>query len=444
MTTDRLILFTRYPEPGKAKTRLISALGAAGAAALHQQMVEHTLAQVRSLRSQRDIAVEVRFAGGNVALMQEWLGQAWDYQPQGTGDLGDRLAAAAQAAFAAGSTAVVMIGSDCPGLDASLLDRAFAALQQHDLVLGPATDGGYYLIGLRRFAPDLFQGIAWSTAAVLRQTVAIATQLNLRTAYLPALSDVDCPADLVIWQQANAATTVSVIIPVLNEENYLPTTITIAQAAAEAGDLVELIVVDGGSTDSTVEIAKSQGLRVLQASGGRAVQMNVGAAAATGDLLLFLHGDTRLPTGFDRQVRATLGQPGVVAGAFELKIGATLPGLRLVEWGVQQRSRWLQMPYGDQAIFLKAATFQQLGGFPELPIMEDFELMRQLKRLGRVAIVPTPVVTSGRRWQRLGVLQTTLLNQGMILAYLLGVSPAQLVRWYRETGKKSAQRNECT
>lgn len=440
MTLDRLILLTRYPEPGKAKTRLIPALGAAGAAALHRQLVEHTLTQVQSLRSCRKVAVEVRFTGGDLTLMQNWLGQAWEYQPQDAGDLGDRLAAAAQTAFAAGSSAVVMIGSDCPGLDAALLDRAFAALQQQDLVLGPAKDGGYYLIGLRRFVPDLFQNIAWSTEVVLRQTVAIATQLNLQIAYLPELSDVDYPEDLVIWQRTQAATTVSVIIPVLNEENYLPTTIAIAQAAAAAGDRVELMIVDGGSTDRTIEIAQALGVRVLQASGGRAAQMNRGAAAATGNLLLFLHGDTSLPPGFDRQIRDTLAQPGVVAGAFELKIGATLPGVQLVEWGVQQRSRWLQMPYGDQGIFLRAETFQQIGGFPELPIMEDFELMRQLKRLGRVAIVPNAVVTSGRRWQQLGVLQTTLLNQAVILGYLLGVSLDRLERWYRGAGRKIGTR----
>jgi rSAM/selenodomain-associated transferase 2 len=159
--------------------------------------------------------------------------------------------------------------------------------------------------------------------------------------------------------------------------------------------------------------------------------MNAGAAVASGDILLFLHADTHLPTSFDTLVRQALQNAGTVAGAFELRIDAQLRGLRLVEKMVNMRSHFLSMPYGDQAIFLKAATFHDLGGFPDLPIMEDFELMLGLRRQGRITIVPAPVVTSGRRWQKLGVVKTTLINQLIIAGYFLGVPPAQLVRWYR-------------
>jgi rSAM/selenodomain-associated transferase 2 len=161
--------------------------------------------------------------------------------------------------------------------------------------------------------------------------------------------------------------------------------------------------------------------------------MNAGAAVATGEILLFLHADTHLPTQFERLVRQALQNAGTVAGAFELKIDAQLRGLRLVERMVNVRSRFLSMPYGDQAIFLKATVFHEIGGFPDLPIMEDFELMLRLKRLGRITIVPAPVLTSGRRWQKLGVVKTTLINQLIIAGYFLGIPPAQLVRWYRRT-----------
>ena len=196
---ERLIIFTRYPEPGKTKTRLIPALGAEQAALLQRQMTEHTLTQVRKLHSVRPIAVEVRFAGGDLNLMTQWLGSG-DYKPQGEGDLGTRMARSLCLALEDNVNAVI-IGTDCPGLNANLLHEAFDLLHLYDLVLGPAFDGGYYLLGLRSFIPELFVGINWSTAEVLQQTVAIAQQLNLSVNYLPALADVDRPEDLPVWEQ---------------------------------------------------------------------------------------------------------------------------------------------------------------------------------------------------------------------------------------------------
>lgn len=197
---------------------------------------------------------------------------------------------------------------------------------------------------------------------------------------------------------------------------------------------MEVIVVDGGSQDSTVQMAQSLGVKVLSAPAAtRACQMNAGAKTATGDILLFLHADTRLPSGFDTLVRKALFAASTAAGAFELGIDASLPSLRLIERGVNWRSRWLQMPYGDQAIFLKTKVFHTIDGFPKLPIMEDFELMRRLRRLGRIVIIPVPVLTSGRRWLQNGVFKTTLINQVVIIAYLLGVPPERIVRWYRRS-----------
>lgn len=196
---------------------------------------------------------------------------------------------------------------------------------------------------------------------------------------------------------------------------------------------MEVIVVDGGSHDGTVKIAQSLGVKVLSASNGRARQMNMGAKAATGDILLFLHADTLLPDRFDVMIRTALSATSrdPVAGAFKLRINAPLRSLRLIERGVNWRSRWLQMPYGDQAIFLKPEIFQAINGFPELAMMEDFELMRRLRRLGPIVIIPAPVLTSGRRWLRLGVFKTTLINQLVIIAYLLGVPVERIAHWYR-------------
>ncbi|MGB3534343.1 MAG: TIGR04283 family arsenosugar biosynthesis glycosyltransferase [Microcoleaceae cyanobacterium] len=224
-----------------------------------------------------------------------------------------------------------------------------------------------------------------------------------------------------------ATAKISIIIPVLNEAASIGDVVK----QALTGENVEIIVSDGGSLDQTVEVVQSLGIAVVHSSPGRSQQMNLGAKQATGEILLFLHADTYLPDQFDRIIRQSLTQPQVIAGAFNLKIAAHLPGIHWVEKMVNWRSRFFQLPYGDQAIFLKTSTFWQIGGFPDLPIMEDFELMQKLRKKGKIAIASVAVVTSGRRWQRLGILKTTLLNQLIIIGYFCKISPDRLAQYYR-------------
>lgn len=438
---ERLIVFTRYPEPGRAKTRLISVLGREGAAELQRRMTEHTMRAIGALMGRRPLALEVRFDGGRVAgspvgegLMRKWLGAGVRYRHQGAGDLGERMARAFDETFEERTERAVIVGCDCPGITADLLERAFDALRGNELVLGPAGDGGYYLIGLRRRQPRLFAGIPWGTGAVLERTLAAARGLGLSVRLLDVLDDVDRPDDLPVWRRFAAPAVelaamprISVIVPTLNESANLG----LALASTARGWSVEVIVVDGGSDDGTADVARLCGARVMSAARGRARQMNAGAATASGDVLLFFHADTQLPWGFDECVRHALARPGVVAGAFEFAIDGDGAALRVVERLTNFRARRLQMPYGDQAIFLRAETFRAVGGFPEIPIMEDYELVARLRRRGKVEVVHAPAVTSARRWERVGVFRTTLLNQVMIGGYWLGVSPERLAGWYR-------------
>jgi rSAM/selenodomain-associated transferase 2 len=220
---------------------------------------------------------------------------------------------------------------------------------------------------------------------------------------------------------------ISIIIPTLNEEEHIGATL----ASIRDLDDLQIIVVDGGSRDRTRYAAAEGGAQVITSAPGRAAQMNAGAAVALGDILLFLHADCRLPPDFPGMVCTTVADTRVAAGAFRLAIdGPGLP-LRIIERLVQWRSVLLGLPYGDQALFLRAEIFRQSGGYAKLPIMEDFELMRRLRRLGDIRILPQSVVTSARRWQRLGIMRTTLINQLIIFAYLLGVAPERLAHWYR-------------
>jgi rSAM/selenodomain-associated transferase 1 len=496
--------------------------------------------------------------------MKAWLGLDWIYEPQGPGDLGERMAAATALADGGekGVGSVVLIGSDCPFIKPKHLKEALAALEEeeggeeggNDLVLGPAKDGGYWLIGLRRPCPELFQGVDWGTGRVLEQTLAIAAGLGMKVKLLEALHDMDRPEDLKLWSPPPLT---SIIIPTLNEASNLAATLAAvyngtsrhhaaavalleAAAAAAAPPVegreggwkawkndsssisssssssssitatntssssssssppqslpppflpsnppkqhkphippkknglkihdpnLEVIVVDGGSTDGTQRLALALGARLVHSPlANRAAQMNLGAAAAAGDLLLFLHGDTLLPPTWEDDVRGAFARdPSVLATAFKLQILGKSPLFRVIEASITARSSWpWSLPYGDQALAVKRKVFDVLGGFPDVPIMEDYSFVQALQVLakrpppprprsrrkggreggeggreggmygGRIELLPSCVRTSGRRWERLGVVKTTMINQCVILGWHLKVEPDRLALFYRQ------------
>lgn len=221
---------------------------------------------------------------------------------------------------------------------------------------------------------------------------------------------------------------ISVIVPSLNEAQNI---VGVLEAAG-CQEGVELIVADGGSSDNTVLLASSCGAKVVMSSPGKARQMNAGAAKASGDILLFLHADTLLPQGFQDQVCFALSEPTVAGGAFRLRfMGERGFLLRLVECTANWRARYLQLPFGDQAIFLKRKTFDEIGGYRELPLMEDLEILERLKRKGRIVILPSSVRSSPRRYHKDGTIKRIFINKLVFLGYFLGVSYERLSRWYR-------------
>lgn len=442
---QRLILFARYPVAERVKTRLIPALGPEGAAALHRRLVLRTVRVAEAWRASADADLEIRFDGGNEEAMRHWLGDGWRYRPQGEGDLGERMTRAFADSFRENYANTVLIGSDCPALSRESLIAAFAGLSHSRVVLGPATDGGYYLVGMTQSIPELFRGVEWGTETVFKETLRILERLALQPFLLERHDDVDRPEDLICWrrtveeEEADMGR-VSVIIPALNEALRIAASIE----SARRGNPLEIIVVDGGSSDGTAQLARDAGATVICTLAGRARQMNAGAARATGTALLFLHSDTLLPPDYPHAVSEALRASGVAAGAARLSIEGSFSGKRLVEWGINFRSRWLQKPYGDQAIFLRRALFEELGGFANQPFLEDVEFLRRLRRLGRIVVVPQTVRTSGRRWQQLGVLRTFLTNQFILAAYALGVSPETLARFYSGSPANAPARLEPT
>jgi len=215
-----------------------------------------------------------------------------------------------------------------------------------------------------------------------------------------------------------------VIIPALNEED------NIASSVRSAAGAHEVIVADGGSVDATARIALSLGARVIEAEKGRGAQMDAGAGAAKGDVLLFLHADTILPPLWAALVEEALSDDDAVAGAFRLAIGSRRPWFRFIEVAVSFRCRVLGLVYGDQAVFAAREAFFRAGGFKSLPLMEDVDCVKRLRRLGRVKLLESAVTTSARRWETRGLLAASIVNLTMLFFYFAGVSPRTLRDWY--------------
>ena len=221
--------------------------------------------------------------------------------------------------------------------------------------------------------------------------------------------------------------TVSVIVPTLNEAPVLAATL----ARVHATRPHELIVVDGGSSDETVHVATGLADTVLTAARGRATQMNAGAAVARGDVLAFLHADTLVPSAFVAAIEHACSDAHIVGGRFDVELAPSSPLLWLTGWLMNWRSRLTRSATGDQAIFVRRDVFVQLGGYADMPLMEDIDLSRRLKRAGRVACLRERVITSSRRWRAHGVVRTILLMWTLRLLYACGVGPERLARMYR-------------
>ena len=221
----------------------------------------------------------------------------------------------------------------------------------------------------------------------------------------------------------------AVIVPVLNEAAGITATLQALAPLRERG--VQVIVADGGSQDDTPALARPWVDRVLAAPRGRARQMNAGAAAADAEVLLFLHADTRLPPDADAQVLQGLHASGADWGRFDVQIVGRSALLPLVAALMNRRSRWTGIATGDQALFIRRASFDAVGGFPDQPLMEDIEISRRLKRRSAPLCLRERVATSGRRWDQRGPWRTVALMWRLRLLYWLGVSPERLARWYR-------------
>jgi rSAM/selenodomain-associated transferase 2 len=221
---------------------------------------------------------------------------------------------------------------------------------------------------------------------------------------------------------------ISVIIPALNEESIIASTLEAVRPLAPD----EVLVVDGGSTDQTREIVARTDATLTSSARGRAEQMNHGARLARGDVFLFLHADTRLPRSALRDIRSALVDPRWAGGRFDVRLDGDHRIYGLIGALINLRSRLTKVATGDQAIFVRREVYEEIGGFPNLPLIEDIAFSRSLKKKGKVACLKSQVATSARRWEREGIWQTVLRMWALRILYLAGVSPYRLKRFYSD------------
>lgn len=447
----------KAPEPGQVKTRLARAIGVDAATAVARASLVDVWSGAHAVPG---LAPSLALDGDPAYLPP--LTPPPTPVAQGDGDLGQRMARHLRLAVERAGRAL-MIGSDSPGAPRVFFERALALLDTHDAVLGPVLDGGFWLIGLRRVPAGLLDDLPWSDPSTLNATVERLRQRGLSTALLAPWFDVDRLQDLgrlrVLLRHGvgdapamsalletldipddldeaprgpRVRRGLSVIIPTLNEAKRLPQ--RLLELAATPG-VDEVIVADGQSDDGTDDLARAfPNVRCVQAPRGRARQMNAGAADAGGSTLLFLHADVRLPTDAASHIAKALASPGVVGGAFKTHHVADGGRYRLgpLLRAADLRSRVTRAPYGDQGIFVRAADFRALGGYADIPLMEDVEFSRRLSARGDVVTVSAEVEVSGRRFETRPIYYTALVNLFPLL-YRLGTPPEILARLYKNT-----------
>ncbi len=446
----RIVVLARPPRRGACKSRLAAALGEARAARLARAMLLDTWGPLSAwVSSQPDVDLVLALDGAPEEF--PLLTPVASVLRQAEGDLGRRMATLCAGALGQRARAL-LLGTDSPGLPVAHVAAALAALDDADVVLGPARDGGFWCLGVRG-GPQALHGntwlddLDWQRPDTLSQADERARRIGLRVARAPDWWDVDVEDDLVplrellLAEPERAPETaaelrrpadeqpLSIVIPTLQESVHLDECL---RAAREQPGPLELVVADGGSTDKGPERAAAAGATVVVSGPGRGRQLAAGARLATGEVLLFLHIDVRLPPGGADLVRAALADARVEAGAFVTRTLAdpTRPNragplLRLFDL----RSRFTRHPYGDQALFVRRAAYEAVGGFRPLPICEDYDLSRRLAERAPLARLRGPVRVSGRRVQE-RPLRALCVNRMIPPLFRMGVDPVLLARVY--------------
>lgn len=439
-----IILTTRVPVGPSCKTRLSPILGSAERCLLQQAMIEDELEAIRRtglpcLAFVTPMEAEghmERITGSDVALL-----------PQIGNDLGQMMQNALAEAFERGYSPCILVGSDIPQLKTEDFLEAIDVLRRNDVVLGPTEDGGYCLIGMNEPCPEAFDVQSYSTGSVLDETIRSLENTGKKVVLAKEHCDIDTPDDLRAFLEnegsahlrtfqiaekllaEKAQPSISVVIPVYNEESTLGTLLPQMEGLREH---CQIIFVDGGSSDASRSIIENAGYPCLLGS-GRGNQLNEGARKATGDALFFLHCDSILPDHPLDQIREVLQHDQ--AGFFGVRFDSDDWVMGVCGRQSNRRAKYRQIPFGDQGIFIFRKLFWEVGGFPEIPLMEDYQFSLGLRaRRIRFGQTREPIVTSARRYGKGFFHQLKVMYQmhELRFRYRHGCTPEELRERYRK------------
>lgn len=406
MKQNAWIIFTRVPLPGQTKTRLMPYFTPTQCAALHCCMLK----DLRSVKEKVKADLFVAYTPGEKGrMLQRFFGSKVHYFPQEGESMGERMYRAFCRVKKRGYERVVLTGSDIPELSAADISDAFRQLKKKDVVLGKTWDGGYYLIGMKQIRQEIFELPGYGHGHVAEDTVAQIHRLGLSLGYTKSRYDLDEPKDIQLFRDRMrkrralsqtrtgkyllSTLRISIIVPIYNEEK---TIVKMTEQLMALKDRCEILLVDGGSTDRTRDLIPPE-LTLLRSEKGRAEQMNCGAKHSTGDILFFLHCDSILPERPLYQIKKVMKH--CRAGCF----GIAFRSRNFFMWtcGVisNHRIKDRKIMFGDQGIFIDRALFFEVGMFPALPIMEDYQFSLTLKERGeKLGITEKRIYTSHRRF----------------------------------------------
>lgn len=403
-----IIIFTRVPIPGQTKTRMMPALSPGACARLHTCFLKDIKREC--LQTGHDIFIFYTPEDRQQILVRI-LGSMERYFIQEGEGLGERMNHAFEKVFGLGYDECVLLGTDVPEMTASDLSCAFDVLLERDIVLGPTEDGGYYLIGMKKPIPVVFENQTYGQGSVLSNTVQTLKSNGYSVGFVSSHCDMDTAADLQGYrmrmrksQRLKQSDTggylagnsrISIIIPVYNEEK---TILFLQKQLEKIKNQCEIIFVDGGSTDGTLDYIQPC-YKVIHTSKGRAHQMNTGAEESTGDVLFFLHCDSELPSHTLAHIRKTMRDYRV--GCFGIAFHTWSPLMFVCRVISNHRIKDRKVVFGDQGIFIERELFFEMGRFPELPIMEDYQFSLNLKERGeKIGVAGKRIYTSDRRFPK--------------------------------------------
>ncbi|MFZ0927154.1 MAG: TIGR04282 family arsenosugar biosynthesis glycosyltransferase [Syntrophobacteraceae bacterium] len=435
MSHSALLIFLRYPDAGKVKRRLSEEIGSQRAAEVYEKLIRRTLGVACDFKRRAPEARIVLFHTPHdpVEKLKNKFRGPWEFWAQDGEHLGMRMANALRTAFATGARKAVLIGTDLSDIEAKDIEGAFRNIGEKTAVLGPAADGGFYLIGTDRPIGAPFHFSSWGTGEVFTRTARELEAAGFRIHLTAERHDVDCKRDLdPVDRDFLFDSSLSIIIPTLADPQKLSPLLLYLESSLWPGD--EIVVAQGGAFEKAALRRISPSLAVVSTRKGRGIQQNAGAILSRGTILFFLHDDTVPPPEFPYLIRRACRDYPAALGCFKLRFLPSNRALGLIAAWANLRTALFKLPYGDQGLFCRREIFERAGGFGRSYLMEDVDLVGKFRKMGKgrsaISILPVPVYSSPDRYLHKGIIKASLLNHSTFLLAALGRDERILYRKY--------------